>query len=495
MRPLVGRVRGALSRGDDPLTMRALLRHAMLCGAMAALSACYSVQMPELRPPVPEQWRHAELGAAQRPVADLRGWWHAFHDPALDALVERALASNLTIGQACARLLGSRAQRKIADTRYLPYLRTRTDDITEPSARASWFIWGFDASWELGLFGRREATARGLQGTLDASAAELQAARVSVIAEVVRNWLSLRAAQQSEQVFDAIRGMRQQQRDAMATRTHLGLASPQQLAEAEIALTQATTALTEPRLNVAASAQRLAVLLGEAEPAAAWLQPGTLPYLEDVRIDSAPAELLRTRPEILRAEAEVLRLAGEAGTAKSDIFPNVSFGGSIIWSTNLFRNSKKWPAGGDGIGAVGPVIDMPLFDWGQRVAIAHAKRYELEASVLAYRQAVLEGVAEVESALFTLEQQRQRDRQNDLALMASSTASAAVRRRLELRLSSPLEAGEANIAQARTQLQQIHTRTTRGLAYVALFKALGGAPLPPEASPTPRARHDEQESP
>jgi NodT family efflux transporter outer membrane factor (OMF) lipoprotein len=449
---------------------------ATLMAAWVTLAGCASApqRSPELAPPLPAQWRHAITDQAPAPT-DLHGWWHAFGDPELDTLIDQALRANLDVAQAVERLRAARTLRRHAYARYAPYLRAKTEDAIDPDASASFFVVGFDAVWELGLFGRAAASRQQAQSELDGAVADLRTARVSLVSEVTREWLELRAAQQREQLLVGIRDARRQQLDLLQVRQRLQLVPAPTVDQARAALAQAEAALVEPRQAIDAGAQRLAVLLGRNTPDPQWLQPGPAPELGAWRLDTTPADLLRTRPEIAHAEADVLRAAGEAGMAHAEMFPNIAIGGSLVWSTNLTTHRRT---NDNGLGSVGPIIDIPLFDWGLRAAAAHAKKHELKAAVFAYRQAVLQGVAEVEIALGNLEQQRERERQSTLAAQALQRIDAATAERVTLKLASPLERAESTIASEQATLAQVDARTARGLAYVALYKALGGAPLP-----------------
>jgi NodT family efflux transporter outer membrane factor (OMF) lipoprotein len=438
-----------------------------------ALAGCAGAPPPKLAPPLPAQWRH-DVAAAAAPT-DLHGWWHAFGDAQLDALVDAALAGNLNVAQARERLLAARVLRSHEVTHFLPQLHARTEDAIDPDASASFFVAGFDATWELGLFGRAAASRNKSQGQLDAAAADVASARVSLVGEVVREWLALRAAQQREHWLGDIRDMQQEQLTLLRVRQQLQLAPAAAVDSAEAALAQAQAALVEPRLAIDTATQRLAVLLGRNEPDPAWFEPAPLPALGALQLAGTPADLLRSRPEIARAQAEVLSAAGDAGLARAERFPNITIGGSLVWSTDITsyrRTSDR------GIYSLGPLIDIPLFDWGMRAAAAHARQHELQAAVLAYRQAVLEGVSDVELALGGLQQQRERERQSAIASAALQRADAAVATRVALRLASPLERTDSRVALEQAQLAEVDARAARGLAYVALFKALGGAPLP-----------------
>ncbi|MBQ4854187.1 TolC family protein [Rhodanobacter sp. B2A1Ga4] len=450
--------------------------HTCLLGVVFSGLAGCAAPLPRLEPPVPAQWQHAIASDPARPT-DLHGWWHAFADPDLDALVDRALANNLDVAQAAERLRAVRSLHERAHARYLPELHARTHDAIDPDASASFFVAGFDASWELGLFGRAEGTRRESQGALDAGVADLHAARVSLVAEVVREWINLRTAQQQEQLLQQISQQRRHAWELQQTRQHLQLAAPAVVDQAQAAWAQAEAALAAPRQAADASAQRLAVLLGQNHPDPAWLQAGTPPELGAWQLDGTPAELLRTRPEIARAEADVLRSAGELALTHAELFPSIGLGASMVWATDI-NNNHRVSTTPNGIGSLGPVIDIPLFDWGMRLAATHAKAHELKASVLAYRQAVLQGVAEVETALGSLQQQRQREQQDTLAWQALQRADQAVQVRAGLQLGSPLDRTESGIAADQAALELADARAAHSLAYVALFKALGGAPLP-----------------
>lgn len=442
---------------------------------LLALSGC-AAPLPRLDPPVPAQWQHVVASAHPEPT-DLHGWWHAFDDPQLDRLVDQALANNLDVAQAVERLRASRALHSRAHARYLPSLSARTNDAIDPDATASYFVAGFDATWELGLFGRAEGTRRESQSALDASVAELHAARVSLVAEVVRNWIDLRAAQEQEHLLLKISAVRQQQWQLLQIRQRLQLVAPGTVDQAHATFEQAQAALAAPRQSINASAQRLAVLLGQNHPDPAWLKAGALPELGAWQLEATPADLLRTRPEIQSAQADVLRAAGELALTHADMFPNIGLGGSMVWAANINTN-RRFSHSPTGIVSVGPAINIPLFDWGMRLAATHAKGYELKAAVMAYRQAVLQGVAEVESALGSLQQQQQREDHSTIAWQALQHADQAVQRRVQLQLDGPLDRAESQIAADQALLELTDARSAHSLAYVALFKALGGAPLP-----------------
>jgi multidrug efflux system outer membrane protein len=243
---------------------------------------------------------------------------------------------------------------------------------------------------------------------------------------------------------------------------------------------QSSAALAEQRQDIIASAQQLALLLGQNQPDPAWLQPGSPPTLGAYQISSAPADLIRTRPEIARAEADVLQAAGAQALANAEQYPSVGLGGSIDWSVDIDNDNKRSTTP-NSIISFGPELNIPLFDWGIRLAAKHAKDHELKASLLAYRKAVLQGAADVETALGALQQQTLREQQSIEARDALRRIDGTVQQRVQLRLDSPLDRVESRIALTQADAQLAQARAERSVAYVALFKALGGAPLPTAA--------------
>ncbi|WP_229678993.1 efflux transporter outer membrane subunit [Dyella caseinilytica] len=446
---------------------------------LTVLAGCHAAPLPELKPPLPQTWRNAAVSPTNPAQPDLRSWWLAFNDPYLNSLVQRALDHNLDVAAATEHLIAARTLYKHATDKYLPSLKADTNQVIEPNASASYFIAGFDAIWELPFFGAWKSTHRMADGTLDQAHAQLQSAYVTLVADVVRCWVELRTAQEQAQLLTAIRDANREKLRLLQVREGLKLTSPAEVANAEAELGRADMALSDPQRAINANAQQLAALLGQPEPDPAWLdQAGPQPQLGSWQLTSAPPDLLRTRPEIAAAEADVLRAAGEAGIARSDVYPHIGLGSSLDWSLTILHHHRTISSG-EGIFSAGPVVDMPLFDWGMRVAQAHAKNHELKAAVYSYRQAVLQGVAETETAMGDLQQLHLREAAAEQVVQALDSSAAAQDKRRSLGLGSTLELQDSLIAQQNAQLSLISARGERDMAYVSLYKALGGAPLPP----------------
>ncbi len=448
-------------------------RRAVCAFLIACVAACQPLAtIPDLQAPTPARFRNADNTA---PAPDLESWWRAFGDERLDALVAQALENNLGLAQARERLRAVRSLAQASGTQFRPALHLGTLTTPDPDATASYLQVNIDAQWELGLFGREASTHRIERASVDAASADLQGARVSLVAEVVRDYLALRGAQRQLELLQAIADAAQTRARLIQRRRELGLAADADVARAQAELAQAAAALSEPRARADASAQQLAVLCGLSEPPAEWLAPAPQPALSAVAPTTLPADLLRARPDIRHAESAVLAAAGELGVARADLYPRLSLIGGFTSSTATTSNVGSFGFG-RAVPAVGPLIDMPLFDWGARRARAAAKEAELAAALDGYRETVLEAVAETETALGAWQAQRARaDRLGNL-VVAREREQRAVASGRSHALVDDVDRAAATIALAQSRLDLLEAQQSQSLAYVALYKALGGAP-------------------
>ena len=440
------------------------------------LAGCKSQPtMPPLDATTPQQWRNANLARGDGSVRppDLAGWWHAFGDAELDALVTQALADNLTIAQAQARLIAARALASASRSDFRPNVHTGTVTAPDPDATTSYVQGNIDAVWDLGLFGRRQSTRWIAQAGVETAAADLQAARVTLVAEVARDYLALRGAQRQIDLSGQAAQTQRIRRALMQRRRDLGLTSDSDLARADADVAQADAMSTEPRLRADASAQQLALLCGLTEPKPELLASAPPPKLVEVPPVTVPADLLRTRPDIKRAEAAVLAAAGELGVARADLYPRLSLVGAITSATTTAGGEFGF---GRAVTSFGPGIDLPLFDWGARRSRIKAKDAELSALVYAYRETVLESIAETETALGAWQTQHTRVLNLRTALTARERDAQGTTKSRRLGLADDLDQSSSTIALTQSQLELLDAEQAQALAYVALFKALGGAP-------------------
>lgn len=457
--------------------MIARFRLALASAACTVLGACaLSTPLPDLHADLPAHWSNAQKDSARLgPAPNLDSWWHAFNDAQLDALIRRALDQNLTLQQAQLRLRAARAREHLAGTQFAPQLSFHTFSQPDPAATTSFYEIGFDAQWELPFFGRGIGTARVAAADAQSAATQIAAVRVSVTAEVARTYVDLRAAQARAALLDRIVELRRQNLHLARTQLRLHLASKDDVDRAEGELAQARADAAEPQAAIAQAQQALDVLLAQPQPDAEIEAAGPQPVPSNVRFAQTPADLLRTRPEIREAELDVLRAAGELGIARADLWPKLGLGGTLISATRVVgdvdRPNKAVPSGG-------PMIDIPLFDWGARRDIVTARDAQLQAAVLGYRQAVLEGVAEAESALALWQRDRNRAAAAHTQLTLADNAQVRADTLRRIGLADDADRVRAGIAHAQAQLQASVAQRDAAIAFIAVYKSFGGA-LPP----------------
>ncbi|WP_167772837.1 TolC family protein [Ramlibacter humi] len=460
---------------------RRLVRFATAPVALSAalLAGCSVAPVPQVPQDAPASWAAPVPAAPQAAPVDLQGWWKVFGDERLDALVARALQANLDVRVAASRLRQARLLASAEGTRFLPLASAGLHPVRDPRATDSFLHLSLDVTWELGLFGAGESGDRVAQGQIAAAEWQVQGARVAVVAEVVRRWLELHAARDQQALWTAIAQADDQSAGTARARwdNRLGTAADVAQAQARAAQARATAAGYAGAVQTAGVA--LAQLLGESaagdwatQPAAAGLPP--------VSVRELPANLLRSRPDVRQAEAGVLRAAGEAGLAQAELSPRLALTGGVLRSFNV---TERRATATHSTFSIAPSIDVPLFDWGRRQDRARAADEAVQEALLAHRKAVLDGVAEAETALGLLATQRERER----LLAAAAQAAQAQETQLQARTRAGLAGASDAPALARVRLlAQSELRDAQSgaaLAFVALYKALGGAPLPEPETP------------
>ena len=458
----------------SPLQASRLRIGLCLC-AISLLAGCAAPIEVRLDSAAPAQWQQAS--AQKTNNSELAQWWRGWNDPALNALVDEALAQNLDVAQAVLRL---RQQRLLADTAgsaFLPVVGAGARTLQDIAAVDTYFHASIDVSWDLGLFGDAEAARRsGSASVLDA-AAQLHAARVALVADVVHRYLDIRLAQIQRNLAKKQLQQAQRQLQLLEIRRDQRLTDTQtlELQQLQLRTQEAQLALLNESQKRAAHA--LAALLGRDRPELQWLQSkadAALPTLQALEV--LPADLLRKRPDIQSAEAAVEQAAAEVGVARAALYPRLMLTGSLLYSFNITRNHRSTS---DSIPMLGPQIDIPLFDWSRRRAVADGKELALQSSIKAYRQAVLIGIAEAEGSLAAVAAQQQRQQSLLAAQQIHQSRDKAQAVRQQLGLSSDLAGAENARASLQLQSEMATAKAAEALAYVALYKAVGAAPLDP----------------
>jgi len=449
-----------------------------ICVLMVVLAGCTHTTVPDLPKYVPGEWQHADSRPGT-PTPPLDTWWSAFEDPALDQLIAAAQRDNLTVQMAAEKLKAARHLHHRARADFWPNLNFRVYEETAPGGQTGFLEMGFDTTWELGLFGRSQATGRISAADVNSATIDAAAARISVSAEVARTYVELCTARDRAQVIAEIATSRGRQLELAQTRLRLHLVSRSDVDRVHAEWEAAQREIPEAAVPIAEAEAALSVLLGRRVSDADLPSTTATPELHAAVSPQPPADLVRTRPEIRRAEQNVLRAAGELGIARADLYPRFSIVGTLISSTALTGDidhpNKAVPL-------IGPAVTLPLIDWHSRRAIASAREAALTAAVLAYREAVLEGVAEVEAALARFDAKTSVLATADESVATAGRTYETTTAARKIGVLDDSDIATAKLALLQAELQRLQDRRDRALAFIAMYKAFGGS-LPPLVTP------------
>jgi len=428
-----------------------------------------------------------------RPAAqtvDLVNWWRGFDDPLLTSLVERALAQNLDLQQAGARVVQARAALKNANAALLPsgQISGQAGEIYQsretPIGRlgsafpqfersTETYELGLGASWELDLFGGRDAARDAARADWQASAAGAVAARLAVAAQTADTYIAIRTLQARLDVARAQTDTQQRLVDLIALQYRKGIAAELQLRQAEGALAQVRASIPALQNDLDMAMNALDVLLGMQPGAtrAELILSASIPVPPAISTAGGPAALLRRRPDIIAAERTLAASNARIGVAVSEYYPKISLSGLLGTATTsaggLFTGNATQANGVFG-------LRWRLFDFGRVDAEIKAARGRNAEALAAYRLTVLRASQDVEDAFSTLVQQEARAAvlaQGETSLTRGRSASFAAYKGGVASLIEVLDA-DRRLLETRDGAIQARAAATRGA--VASFRALGG---------------------
>lgn len=414
--------------------------------------------------------------------------WRKLGDPLLVELIERAATGNHDLRQAEARLRAARAGRDAAAGRRLPDVAATGSAIRQqlsengqlPLDRLpgfdrsfSLFDAGFDASWEIDLWGGARRAVEAAAWRMAAAAANHQDVRLRVVAEVERTYAELRGAQAEAALLEAEAATQRRLADLMRQLQAAGEIALSDAAQAEAQARGAEAALPGVEARIRGAAYGLAVLTGQPPEAleARLLEPAALPRPPEQVSAGLRAELLRRRPDVIAAEAQLAAAVADVGVETAALFPQFSLVGSVGQQA---RSGSDFFSGGSTRFQAGPMLRWPIFAGGRIRAQIRAADAQAEAAAAQYEQAVLGALADSETAL---------NRYNAAASAARELGQAREQAALALRLAEQrYAAGEDDLGQYLLEQSRFHAvaraeaEAGRELlvAHAALVKALGG---------------------
>jgi NodT family efflux transporter outer membrane factor (OMF) lipoprotein len=454
--------------------------------AMVVLYGCTMIGPDYAQPPAPVSEGWIDQGdAIQAEQAEYRAWWKVFGDPVLDSLVETAYRENPSLQAAGARVLEALARRGIAIGTLFPqqqeafaaYLRNELSEnrANQSQVDAKFDDWqvGFDAFWELDVWGRLRRGIEAADAEVIASVASYDDVLVSLIAEVATNYIFLRTFEQRLEVAKANVTIQERSYEIADAKFQGGAVTELDAAQAASLLEDTRSLIPDLEASIRQTENTLCILLGIPPRDLADVLGGTRPIPgapAEVAV-GIPAELLRRRPDVRRAERELAAQSARIGIAKADLLPRLSLVGTISLTAEDFADLFK----GDSFEAFGgPTLSWAILNYGRISNNIRVQDARFQALVGVYEDTVLRAQAEVENAIASfLGAQRQVDY---LGRSVAAAARAVDLADLQYREGAADYTRVLNTQQFLVDEQDrlVATQGSVALSLTSLYKALGG---------------------
>jgi len=459
-----------------------------ILAVLASLTLTACAVGPTYSPPVA-----TPIAAWQAPlphggdVTQLATWWAGWNDAVLSGLIDAAQAGNPSIEQAAARIAQARATRAIAGASGWPSLdasaRGNRGNAGDGLGVVTTAGGSLQAAWELDLFGGNRRGREAADARLAARAVDWHQARVSLAAEVAVAYSNLRVNEALLAGYDRDAASRSETARLTGLKTDAGFEAPANAALARAGAAEAQARLAAQRAEVDLNIKALVALTALPEAnlrATVAAGKARLPRPPAIAIDRVPAAVLAQRPDLAASERELAALTADIGAAEADRYPRISLTGSVGYSVGRIAGNTV-----DGATwGFGPAISVPLFDAGRRSASVDLARARYDEALAGYKATAIRAVREVEEALTQLQAAQTRAP----ALQESVTDYEAFARAAQARLSvgagSVLELEDARRAVLAAQVAQLALERERLVAWISLYRAVGGGWRPEDAQRT-----------
>lgn len=454
---------------------------------MVFLSSC--AVGPNYKAPhttVAGSFANSPTNAVSADEAALATWWRGFNDARLDSLVERAIAHNHDLRIATANLKEARALRRLSTFDLAPTVQGNAGYQNSLLSKAAalpgtprdaregeLYDASFDATWELDLFGRVRRSVQAANAQLAATEATQLDVLVSVTSETARNYFELRGLQNQLTVARTNAGVQTETLQITQSLLDGGRGTDFDVSRSRSLLNLTLSTIPPLEAAIRKTIHRIAVLTGQ-QPTAITTElsaPAPLPTVMPALAMTSPESLLRRRPDIRAAERSLAAATARIGVATADLFPRVTFIGSVGLQADTFAGLGK--SGAD-TWNFGPRITWAALDLGRVQARIKAADARTEASLAFYERTVLAALEETEGALVDFGHEQSRQRFLEVSAQASQQAANLARQRFEGGTSDFLGVldAERTLLEAQDRLAASQTRTVTAL--VAVYKALGG---------------------
>lgn len=485
----------------DPQKLRFRARSPSAAAAWVALSVllaglCGCAVGPNYKQPevsTPAAFQQAVPDSFTTGSSDLREWWAIFNDSLLESLVNRAATNNLDLRIAAARIDEARALRGVAKSGLAPQIDatgaaqvTRASEETTPlpagfSPENEFYSIGGAASWELDVWGRVRRSIESATAGYEASIEEFRDIRVILYAEIAATYIQVRTLQ--KRIAYAETNALAQQGTLRLTMdlNEAGLVGNLDVSQATLNLERTRSAIPTFRANLAQAVNRLGVLLGEP-PETLHAELGTvqpIPVPPDLVAVGVPADLLRQRPDLRRAERTLAAQTARIGVATAELYPQFSLPGTLALEAldpgNLNGSSLTY--------AFGPTLRWTLFSGGRIRNTIKIEEARTRQSLYAYEQAVLLALEDAEGAMVAFAQERDRHQR---VLAARNAARNSVELVLDLYRGGLTQFQNVLDMERSLAQQDDELAVSRGFLAgdaVRIYRALGGGWNPEDPEP------------
>ncbi|MEM1250071.1 MAG: efflux transporter outer membrane subunit [Acidobacteriota bacterium] len=468
----------------------------LLLGLTALATSACTVGPNYVEPvaPVPDEFTRAaesQEPAVEEPTLDpaLLEWWAALGDDQLTDLVRRAMESNLDVRVALARIEEARAFRRAQGGRLLP---TVGSSATGGRQRASGqgpgplaglaeaglaeltndlYTVGFDAAWELDLFGRVRRAKEASQARLESVEESRRSLLLVVAADVAATYVEWTGASERLRLAERNLELQESTLDTIEVNVSAGLAPPLDLQRSRSQVETVRASLPPLRTQRAAAEHRLAVLLGRPPGGLDLRADAAVPVPPTAIASGLPSDLVWRRPDLRAAERQLHAANADIGAAIGDRFPIVSLGGSRGFEAGSLSDlleaaSRTW--------TYGPRIDLPIFRGGQLKAAVESARARYEIASANWQNAVLGALDEVETALVGYAESKNQEQAFSRAAEAGQEATELAQILFDEGLTDFLNLLDAQRSQTQTDDGHALARIGRAQRAIALYRALGG---------------------
>ncbi|MCD6261927.1 MAG: efflux transporter outer membrane subunit [Deltaproteobacteria bacterium] len=457
----------------------------LLFGVLFFLSGCISVGPDYIRkhPKVPQNWHtRLEFGliAGSMKPEILSRWWKTFKDDELISLEKRALKTNLDLKDALARIREARARRGISKAGFFPSLDSndsaKKHKISENSGTGKivkLYSLGFDSDWELDIFGGVRRSVEAYQAELEAAKEGLHDVMVSLLAEVARNYIEVRTYQNRLTSLEKNIQVQKEIYSLNLSKYRAGTIDRLPLEESLYNLEQTRSRLSALQTGLEEAKHRIAVLLGES-PGMVHKELSVckpIPVPPETIVVGVPAETLRQRPDIRKAERELAAQTARIGVATADLYPKFRLNGTLglesVSTGNLLAySSRTW--------SFGPSVSWNIFDAGairQNISVQNAIQAQ---AMVKYKATVLKAQEEVENVIVAYSKEQHRK-----AYLAGAVAAARHAFRLSMDKYKAGIAGFDDVLETQRTLVSLEddlleSKGNVAMDLVRLYKALGG---------------------